>query len=50
MKKHKKFKDEFTKRDSKRVGKKTTKTKRKNLNPNENRPPKYRNDYLNEEE
>ena len=50
MKKHKKLKDEFSKRDSKKIEKKSSKKRKKNLNPNNSRPPKYRNTYINEEE
>lgn len=50
MKKHKKFKDEFSKRDSKRIEKKTINHKKGKLKPLDNQPPKYVNNYLNEEE
>jgi len=50
MKKLKKMKDEFTKQDSKRIEKRTFKSKKKKLNPSSSRPPKYRYSYLNEEE
>ena len=50
MKKHKKFKDEFSKRDSKQFEKKTVNHKKGKLRPSDNRPPKYRLNYLNEEE
>ena len=50
MKKHKKFKDEYSSKDSKRKLKKTAVSKKKKLNPDNSRPPKYRNYYLTEEE
>jgi len=50
MKKHKKFKDEFSKRDSKQFEKKTVNHKKGKLRPSDSRPPKYRLNYLNEEE
>ncbi|NNE16559.1 MAG: hypothetical protein HKO66_16110 [Saprospiraceae bacterium] len=49
MKKHKKFKDEISKRDSKRIEKKP-KHKKGKLNPTDKQQPKYKNNYLNEEE
>ena len=49
MKKHIKLKDEFTKRDSKRIEKKGAKHKKGKLNPSDNRPLKYRKTYLSEE-
>ncbi len=50
MKKLKKFKDQDSKRDSKRLEKKNTKKRKPRFTPDENRPPKYRHHYLNEEE
>ncbi len=50
MKKVKKFKDELSKRDSKRVPKKTTGVKKTRLDPAKSRPPKYRHHFINEEE
>jgi hypothetical protein len=50
MKKHKKLKDEFSKKDSKRTEKKFSGTKKKKLNPADSRPPKYKHSYFNEEE
>ena len=50
MKKYKKLKDELTKKDSKRIEKRSTKHKKARLNPSDNRPPKYRIYYINEEE
>ena len=49
MKKHKKFKDEFSNRDSKRI-QKNPKQKKKYLNPSDSKAPKYKLNYLNEEE
>lgn len=50
MKKPKKFKDELTRRDSKRIEKKLGKQRKRKLNPSDNRRPKYHNTYLTEEE
>lgn len=50
MKKHRKFKDELTRHDSKRIGDKLPKRKKKKLKPFQNRQLKYRNTYKNEEE
>ena len=50
MKKLKKFKDELTRRDSKRLEKKMSKQKKKKLKPSDNQQPKYRITYLTEEE
>jgi len=50
MKKHKKFKDEFTRRDSKRLEKKLSKQRKKKLKPSDNQHPKYPITYLKEEE
>jgi hypothetical protein len=50
MKKHKKFKDEHTRQDSKRIEKKKSIHKKKKLTPFQSRQMKYRNTYINEEE
>ncbi len=50
MKKHKKFKDEFTRRDSKRIEKKMSKKGKKKLKPFQNRRTEYRDNYPDEEE
>ena len=50
MKKHKKFKDEFTRRDPKRLEKKLSKQRKKKLKPSDNQDSKYPINYLKEEE
>ena len=50
MEKPKKLKDELTKRDAKRTEKRASKIKKKKLDPSTSRPPKYKHNYLNEEE
>lgn len=50
MKKHKKLKDEFSKKDSKRKQKNIDQNKRRTLNHSDYQPPKYRFTYQNEEE
>lgn len=50
MKKIKKFKDEFSKRDSKRIPKRSSKPKKGKLEIYSKRKPKYRQSYINEEE